>query len=48
MRVCVVGAGAIGGLVATKLHLAGERVSVIDKGRNSCRDQKQRAAPRVA
>jgi ketopantoate reductase len=32
MRVCVVGAGAIGGLVATKLHLAGEHVSVIDKG----------------
>ena len=31
MRVCVVGAGAIGGLVATKLHLAGEHVSVIDK-----------------
>ena len=32
MRVCVIGAGAIGGLVATKLHLAGEHVSVIDKG----------------
>jgi ketopantoate reductase len=28
----VIGAGAIGGLVATKLHLAGEHVSVIDKG----------------
>ena len=32
MRVCVVGAGAIGSLIATKLHLAGEHVSVIDKG----------------
>ena len=32
MKVCVVGAGAIGGLVATKLHLAGERVSVVDRG----------------
>lgn len=32
MKVCVVGAGAIGGLVATKFHLAGERVSVIDRG----------------
>jgi ketopantoate reductase len=32
MKVCVVGAGAIGGLVASKLHHAGEEVSVIDRG----------------
>jgi ketopantoate reductase len=32
MKVCVVGAGAVGGLLATKLHLGGEHVSVIDKG----------------
>jgi ketopantoate reductase len=32
MKVCVVGAGAIGGLVASKLHVAGEEVSVIDRG----------------
>ena len=31
MKVCVVGAGAIGGLVAAKLQLGGERVSVIDR-----------------
>jgi ketopantoate reductase/2-keto-4-pentenoate hydratase/2-oxohepta-3-ene-1,7-dioic acid hydratase in catechol pathway len=32
MRVCVVGAGAIGGLVAAKLALAGNAVTVIDMG----------------
>jgi ketopantoate reductase/2-keto-4-pentenoate hydratase/2-oxohepta-3-ene-1,7-dioic acid hydratase in catechol pathway len=32
MRVCVVGAGAIGGLVAAKLALAGNEVTVIDLG----------------
>jgi 2-dehydropantoate 2-reductase len=32
MRICVVGAGAIGGLLAAKLHQAGEAVSVIARG----------------
>jgi ketopantoate reductase len=32
MRVCIVGAGAIGGLVAVKLSLGGESVSVVDRG----------------
>ncbi len=32
MRICVVGAGAIGGLMAAKLALAGEEVTVIDQG----------------
>ena len=32
MRVCVVGAGAMGGMIAVKLALAGEDVSVIDRG----------------
>ena len=32
MKVCVVGAGAIGGLIAVKLALAGEDVSAIDQG----------------
>jgi len=32
MRICVVGAGAIGGLMAAKLALAGEEVSVVDQG----------------
>ncbi len=32
MRVCVVGAGAIGGLVAAKLALAGNQVTVVDLG----------------
>jgi 2-dehydropantoate 2-reductase len=32
MRICVVGAGAIGGLLAVKLALAGEEVTVIDRG----------------
>ena len=34
MRVCVIGAGAIGGLMAAKLALAGAKVSVIDRGAN--------------
>jgi len=32
MKVCVVGAGAIGGLMGAKLALAGEDVTVIDQG----------------
>ena len=32
MKVCVVGAGAIGGMLAVKFALAGETVSVIDRG----------------
>lgn len=32
MKVCVVGAGAIGGLLAVKLALAGEDVTVVDQG----------------
>jgi len=32
MKVCIVGAGAIGGLMGAKLALAGEQVTVIDQG----------------
>jgi 2-dehydropantoate 2-reductase len=32
MKICVVGAGAIGGLVGAKLAAAGEEVTVIDRG----------------
>lgn len=32
MKICVVGAGAIGGLMAAKLALAGNNVTVIDRG----------------
>lgn len=32
MKICVVGAGAIGGLMAAKLALAGKEVTVIDQG----------------
>ncbi len=32
MRICVVGAGAIGGLMGAKLALAGEEVTVVDQG----------------
>ncbi len=32
MRICVVGAGAIGGLMAAKLSQAGNDVTVIDQG----------------
>ena len=34
MKVCVVGAGAIGGLMAAKLALAGEDVTIIDQGKH--------------
>ena len=40
MRVCVVGAGAIGGLVAAKLSLAGNDVTVIDMGKHLAAIQK--------
>lgn len=32
MKICVVGAGAIGGLMAVKLSLAGNEVTVVDQG----------------
>ncbi|MFY9656318.1 MAG: 2-dehydropantoate 2-reductase N-terminal domain-containing protein, partial [Methylocystis sp.] len=32
MKICVVGAGAIGGLLAAKLARAGEEVSVVARG----------------
>ena len=32
MKICVIGAGAIGGLLGAKLALAGEEVTVIDQG----------------
>ena len=32
MKICVVGAGAVGGLMAAKLSLAGEEVTVVDRG----------------
>ena len=32
MKICVIGAGAIGGMIAVKLSLSGEDVSVIDRG----------------
>ena len=32
MRICVFGAGAVGGLIATKFALAGEDVTIIDRG----------------
>ena len=32
VRVCIVGAGAIGGLLATRLAVAGEEVSVFARG----------------
>ena len=32
MKICVVGAGAIGGLVGVKMALAGEDVTLIDVG----------------
>ncbi len=34
MRICVVGAGAIGGLLACRLSLAGQEVSVLARGEN--------------
>ena len=32
MRICVIGAGAIGGLMGAKMALAGEEVTVVDQG----------------
>ena len=32
MRICVFGAGAVGGLIATKFALAGDDVTIIDQG----------------
>src|SRR6476646_1448880 len=32
MRICVFGAGAVGGLIATRFALAGEDVTIIDRG----------------
>jgi len=40
MRICVVGAGAIGGLMAVKLSLAGNDVTVIDQGSHLAAIQK--------
>lgn len=40
MRVCVVGAGAIGGLMAVKLALAGNEVTVVDQGAHLAAIQK--------
>jgi len=34
MKICVVGAGAIGGLMGAKLALSGEDVTVVDQGRH--------------
>ena len=34
MKVCVVGAGAIGGYVAAKLALAGSAVNIVIRGAN--------------
>lgn len=41
MKVCVVGAGAIGGLMAVKLALAGNAVTVVDQGAHLAAIQKQ-------
>lgn len=40
MKICVVGAGAIGGMMAAKLALAGNEVTVIDKGAHLAAIQK--------
>ena len=32
MKICIIGAGAIGGLMGTKMALAGEEVTVVDQG----------------
>jgi len=39
-KICVVGAGAIGGLLAAKFALAGEDVTVIDQARISPRSRR--------
>ena len=41
MKICVVGAGAIGGLMGAKLALAGEDVTFIDQGTHLAAIQKQ-------
>lgn len=40
MKICVVGAGAIGGLMAVKLSLAGNEVTVVDQGAHLAAIQK--------
>ncbi len=40
MKICVVGAGAIGGLMGAKLALAGEAVTVVDQGAHLAAIQK--------
>ena len=47
-KICVVGAGAIGGLLAAKFALAGEDVTVIDQGAAPCRDPEERPQARMA
>ena len=32
MRICVIGAGAIGGLMGARLSLSGNKVTLIDQG----------------
>jgi 2-dehydropantoate 2-reductase len=32
MRICVFGAGAVGGSIAVRLHLAGAEISVVARG----------------
>ena len=32
MKICIIGAGAIGGLLAARLHHAGENVSIVARG----------------
>ena len=39
-KICIVGAGAIGGLLAAKFALAGEDVAVIDRARISPRSRR--------
>lgn len=41
MKICVVGAGAIGGLMGAKLAMAGEEVTVIDQGAHLAAIQKR-------
>ncbi len=40
MKICVVGAGAIGGLMGAKFALAGEDVTLIDQGTHLAAIQK--------
>ena len=41
MKICVVGAGAIGGLLAARFAKAGEEVTVVDQGRHLAAIQAQ-------